>query len=127
MSGTNDPDLFYTRHVFCCTNQREPGHRRGCCMEKGAAQLRGYMKQACRKLGKRVVRVNTAGCLDRCELGPAMVIYPEGVWYTFNSEADVDEIIQTHLIEGRRVDRLILEPSDNFPEDRETRLKAAVL
>ena len=125
MTSTDDPDLFFARHVFCCTNERDAGHVRGCCMEKGAAELRGYMKQACKKLGKRAVRINTAGCLDRCELGPTMVIYPECVWYTFSSEADIDEIIETHLVGGGRVDRLILEPSDNFPDQRAARLSAA--
>lgn len=126
MSSANDPELFFTRHVFCCTNARDPGHVRGCCLEKGAAQLRGYMKQACRKLGKRSVRINTAGCLDRCELGPTMVIYPEGVWYTYRTEADIDEIIETHLVNGGRVDRLMLDPADTFPDQRAERLGAAV-
>lgn len=105
-----DPELFYRAHVFCCTNERPPGHVRGCCKEKGAEKLRNYMKARAKELGLKDVRVNTAGCLDRCELGPTMVVYPEGTWYTYTSMADIDEILQTHLIEGRRVERLMLAP-----------------
>lgn len=111
----DDPPLFFASHVFCCTNTREDGHPRGCCSAKGATALRDYMKAQVK--AKRVpnVRVNAAGCLDRCELGPTMVIYPEGVWYSYASEADLDEIIQTHLIEGGRVTRLMLNPRDTEP------------
>jgi (2Fe-2S) ferredoxin len=123
----SDPAAYYTRHVFCCTNVREPGHKRGCCAEKNAAALRDYMKKKAKDLGLggRAVRVNAAGCLDRCELGCTMVIYPEGVWYTYQSEADIDEIIRTHLIAGGRVARLMLDPKDVLPRDREKRLAAA--
>jgi (2Fe-2S) ferredoxin len=122
-----DPALLYQRHVFCCTNVREPGHKRGCCSDKGSAALRDYMKAKCKELGLggRQVRVNAAGCLDRCELGPTMVIYPEGVWYTYRSEADIDEIIARHLLQGKRVERLELQPRDVLPRDRERRLAAA--
>jgi (2Fe-2S) ferredoxin len=105
-----DPELFYRHHVFCCTNTRPPGHPRGCCSEKGSEKLRNYMKARAKELGLDAVRINAAGCLDRCELGPTMVIYPEGVWYSYRSTADLDEILQTHLVEGRRVERLMLQP-----------------
>lgn len=121
---SDDPSPFYGRHVFCCTNTRADGHPRGCCSSVGSLELRDYMKAQARKLGKRGVRINTAGCLDRCELGPVMVIYPEGVWYAYRTKDDVDEIIETHLVRGERVARLMLEPSDNFPEDVE-KLKVA--
>lgn len=122
-----DPTPYYQRHVFCCTNMREPGHRRGCCLEKNAVALRDYMKAKAKEagLGGRQVRVNAAGCLDRCELGPTMVIYPEGVWYSYATEADIDEIIRVHLVEGGRVARLMLEPQDVLPRDRDRRLAAA--
>lgn len=113
-SGGDGP-AYYRCHVFCCTNQREPGHPRGCCADKGSAALRDYMKAAARKLRLPKIRVNISGCLDRCELGPVMVIYPEGVWYGYASEADVDEILQTHVVEGGRVDRLLLRPGDVTP------------
>lgn len=110
MSDTvTDSALYYRAHVFCCTNERVEGHPRGCCKHRGAEELRDYMKKRATALGlKGDTRINTAGCLDRCEHGPVMVIYPEGVWYTYTSREDVDEILQTHLIEGRRVDRLML-------------------
>jgi (2Fe-2S) ferredoxin len=110
-----DPRLFYTRHVFCCTNVRPAGHPRGCCSAGGSEKLRNYMRERARALGIENIRVNVSGCLDRCELGPNMVIYPEGVWYHYDSTADVDEILQTHLIEGGRVNRLMLLPDQKPP------------
>ncbi len=100
--------LCYDAHVFCCTNTRPPGHPRGCCSEKGSEKLRAYMKARARSLPK--TRINIAGCLDRCELGPTMVIYPEGIWYRYENEADIDEILETHLKGGGRVSRLMLDP-----------------
>lgn len=100
---------FYKAHIFCCTNERPPGHARGCCKEKGSEALRNYLKARVKELGLEGVRVNNAGCLDRCELGPAMVIYPEGVWYTYRTREDIDEIIETHLKEGKKVSRLLLQ------------------
>lgn len=101
--------LFYQNHVFCCTNQRPEGHKLGCCREKGAEKLQNYMKARAKELGIEKTRINKAGCLDRCALGPVMVIYPEGVWYTYTSEADIDEILETHLIGGKIVERLLLD------------------
>lgn len=69
-----------------------------------------YLKARAKELGLEGVRVNAAGCLDRCELGPSMVIFPEGVWYSYRSMADLDEILETHLIGGARVERLMLTP-----------------
>lgn len=111
-----DPALFYRKHVFCCTNTRPPGHPRGCCSEKGAEKLRAYMKNKAKKMGLNEVRINNAGCLDRCELGPTIVIYPEGVWYTCRTEADVDEILETHVRNDGRVERLMLQ-SDQVPAE----------
>ncbi|MCZ6860139.1 MAG: (2Fe-2S) ferredoxin domain-containing protein [Alphaproteobacteria bacterium] len=104
----SDPPLFFEQHVFCCTNVRPDGHERGCCSEKGSVALRDYMKAQARTLGIGRLRINASGCLDRCELGPTMVIYPEGVWYSYATKADVDEILQTHIVEGGRVARLRL-------------------
>ncbi len=99
---------FYKAHIFCCTNERPAGHKRGSCKEKGAEELRNYMKARVKELGIEGSRVNVAGCLDRCELGPVMVIYPEGIWYTYKNKDDVEEIIASHLQGGKRVERLIL-------------------
>ena len=109
-SAPADPPLFYDRHIFCCTNVRPEGHPRGCCSAGGSEKLRAYMREKAKALGIENIRVNAAGCLDRCELGPNMVIYPEGVWYHYDNTDDVDEILQKHLIEGGRVERLMLQP-----------------
>ncbi|HLY58631.1 MAG TPA: (2Fe-2S) ferredoxin domain-containing protein [Stellaceae bacterium] len=107
--------LFYRQHLFFCTNVRPPGHKRGCCAEKGSERLRNYMKARVRELGLPETRVNTAGCLDRCELGPCLVIYPEGVWYTYRDEADLEEILARHLVGGGRVERLMLHADQRPP------------
>lgn len=103
-------DLYFRQHIFACTNQRPAGHKRGCCFDKGAEDIRNYMKKRAKDMGLEGVRVNNAGCLDRCELGPCFVIYPEGVWYAPKTEADVDEILDTHVRQGGRVERLMLPP-----------------
>lgn len=110
-----DPALFYRQHVFCCTNVRPQGHPRGSCSEKGSEKLRNYMKARAKELGLKDVRINSAGCLDRCELGATMVIYPEGVWYSYHTTADIDEILETHLVQGGRVARLMLQPGQGKP------------
>ena len=116
-----DPALFYRAHVFVCTNEREPGHPRGCCKEKGSVDLRDYMKAKAKELGIKNVRINNAGCLDRCELGPNMVVYPEGVWYRATNFEEVDEVLQKHLIEGGRVERLMLKPGDDPPKAKKVK------
>jgi (2Fe-2S) ferredoxin len=99
---------YYRKHVFICINRRPEGDPKGCCWEKRSVRQRTYMKKRAKDLGLDDIRINASGCLDRCELGPTMVIYPEGVWYTFESEADIDEILQRHVIDDDRVDRLCL-------------------
>ena len=120
MSAESTSPLYYERHIFCCTNVRQPGHPRGCCSEKDSVRLRNYMKSKAKQLKLEGVRVNIAGCLDRCELGPTMVIYPEGVWYSYRNTEDLDEILNTHVIEGGRVRRLMLdaEQVELRPEQR---------
>lgn len=86
-------------------------------MDKGAVALRDHMKRRGKELNIKGLRVNQAGCLDRCELGPTMVIYPEGVWYYYRSEADIDEILERHIIGGERVDRLLLTHDQTTLED----------
>lgn len=113
-----DPAPYYEAHVFCCTNRRPAGHPRGCCADKGSEELRDYMKNRARELGLKRVRINNAGCLDRCELGPTVVVYPEGVWYSVANKADIDEVLQTHLVQGGRVERLMLQTADKLPKDR---------
>lgn len=114
-AAPGDTPLFYRIHVFCCTNLRPPGHRRGCCSEKGSVRLRNYLKARAKELGLDCVRINASGCLDRCELGPTMVIYPEGVWYSYATSEDVDAILTQHIVGGRRVDHLMLQHDDTEP------------
>ena len=64
------------------------------------------------------MRINASGCLDRCELGPTMVVYPDAVWYRYRTRADVDEILDSHVVRGRPVERLMLRPSDGPFRDR---------
>ncbi len=99
---------FFHKHVFFCTNQREDGQ--DCCNNHGAKKLRDYAKDKVKALGintlKNRIRINSAGCMDRCDDGPVLVVYPEGVWYTYANENDLDEIIEDHLKNGRVVERL---------------------
>ena len=100
---------YYKHHIFLCCNQRDDG--RPSCNDHGSQAVRDYAKAKIKKLGlsgRGKVRVNQAGCLDRCEEGPVLVVYPEETWYTFVDESDIDEIIQKHLIEGEVVERLKL-------------------
>ena len=76
------------------------------------------MKDRAKALGLKNVRINSAGCLDRCELGPSVVVYPEGVWYSVPTKEDIDEVLQKHLVEGGRVERLMLQTADKLPKDR---------
>jgi (2Fe-2S) ferredoxin len=98
---------YYKHHVFFCCNQREAGE--ACCNNHGAQEIRNYAKDRIKSLklsGPGKVRINTAGCLDRCNEGPVIVVYPEEVWYTYVDKKDVDEIIEEHLQNGRIVERL---------------------
>jgi (2Fe-2S) ferredoxin len=104
----SDPAPFYEAQVFVCTNDRGEGAKRPSCARRGSEKLRDYMKAQARAAGLKNVRINAAGCLDRCELGCDLVIYPEGVWYHYDTREDLDEIIEVHLKQGGRVERLIL-------------------
>jgi (2Fe-2S) ferredoxin len=99
--------MRYKHHIFVCENVREPGHKRGCCSEKGSVELRARLKAIVKERGlKGSVRVNRAGCLDACEFGPSAVVYPEGIWYGHLTEDDLDEIVTEHLESDRPVERL---------------------
>lgn len=98
---------YYDKHVFFCTNQREDG--RPCCANHDAQAMRDYAKGRIKKLdmnGPGKVRINSAGCLDRCGEGPVLVVYPDAVWYTYVDQADIDEIVELHLVGGEVVERL---------------------
>ena len=98
----------FKHHLFFCLNERSNGEN--CCAQHNAFELFTYAKNRIKELGLAgagKVRVNKAGCLDACNLGPVMVIYPEGTWYTFIDTDDIEEIIQSHLIKGKSVERLL--------------------
>jgi (2Fe-2S) ferredoxin len=103
-----DPPPYFDAHIFVCCNRRPDGHPRGSCAARGSEALRDYMKARVKEAGIPHARVNMAGCLDRCEEGPCVVIYPAGVWYRIESRRDVDVIIEQHLVGGRRADELRL-------------------
>lgn len=97
---------YYRHHVFFCTNQRQS---KACCQDHNAQSLRDYAKDKVKALGLAGpggVRINSAGCLDRCSEGPVIVIYPQETWYTYVDRDDIDEIIEQHLQHDRVVERL---------------------
>lgn len=95
---------FYQYHLFFCTHERDDG--RAYCQQQDAQSLRDYAKQRVKELKIKQVRVNNAGCLNRCALGPMLVIYPEGIWYQYQTKEDIDEIIESHVQNGKIVTRL---------------------
>ena len=104
---------YFKHHVFFCLNQRDNGQ--ACCATHDADAAFNHCRVKVKDLGltgQGQVRVNRAGCLDRCAEGPVMVVYPAGVWYTFVDHTDIDEIIQEHLINDRPVQRLMLGASN---------------
>ena len=99
--------MFFEKHVFCCINKRPDSNPKGCCSSKFSEKLQTELKIKIKglKLNKKI-RINKSGCLDRCEKGPVMVIYPEGVWYAFKTSEDIDEILNSHLLNDMIVERL---------------------
>ena len=99
--------MVYKKHLFFCINRRDSGKK--CCMDGGADRICAYAKKKVRQYPELAdVRVNKSGCLGRCQLGPSLVIYPEGIWYQYHHTDDIDEIIHEHLLHGRVVERLLM-------------------
>lgn len=97
----------FTHHIFVCCNQREPGHKRGSCDPDGSEELRDAFKSEIKKHGlKSLVRANSAGCLDQCELGPTVVIYPQAIWYGGVRVKDVPRIVEETILAGRVIEEL---------------------
>lgn len=96
----------FRKHIFICMNQREEGHPRGCCDPTGQGELQRLFKTKLAQRGIKLVRANKSGCLDQCELGPNVVVYPESVWYGGVKPEDVDEIIESHILGDKPVERL---------------------
>jgi (2Fe-2S) ferredoxin len=102
----------FTKHVFICLNERDKSASRPSCGNEGSKKLKSAFKDAIKDAGlKHEVRANEAGCLDQCEHGPVVVVYPEGVWYGFVQISDVREIVTKHLVSGTAVERLRLPES----------------
>ena len=100
----------YDKHVFICTNRRDPGNPKGDCASKGSEAIREAFKKGLHERGlKGRMRANAAGCLDACAHGPTLVVYPEGVWYGHVTPADVPEIVERHLVGGQPVERLLIQ------------------
>ena len=102
------PAPYFKRHIFFCLNERSNGEN--CCAQHNAQAAFDHCKQRIKALGLSgpgQVRVNKAGCLDRCSGGPVAVVYPEGTWYTYVYSGDIDEIVERHLKNGEVVERLL--------------------
>jgi (2Fe-2S) ferredoxin len=101
--------MYYKKHLLFCTNQKISGKK--CCQQGDADAMMSYAKCRLQELelhGRGNYRVSRAGCLGRCSQGPNLLIYPEGVWYSYTSKADIEEIIQHHVLKGEIVERLLV-------------------
>jgi (2Fe-2S) ferredoxin len=101
---------YYTKHVLLCTNQKPAGKQ--CCANSGGEEFFSYTKTKLLELdmhGPGKIRVSKSGCLGRCASGPCIVIYPEGVWYSYSSFSDIDQIIESHLVAGKIVEHLLID------------------
>ena len=117
----------FQRHIFVCVNEREAGSEKGCCASKGGKAVRDELKkQLARKGLLGEVRANKAGCLDHCENGVVLVVYPEQVWYRGVRVDDVSEIVQSHIIEGKYVERLRIDADDQANQENPIPLRLAI-
>ena len=99
----------FQKHLFFCTNQRDKDNPRPCCGRQGAEDLLDYAKMRSHEMGlKGKVRVNKSGCLDACNYGPSVVVYPDDVWYQPRTKEDVEEILNEHVLNNRIVERLLI-------------------
>ncbi len=99
----------FIKHIFVCNNQRPADDPRGCCSARGSVDLLDYLKKRVHESGlKGKVRVNKAGCLDACQYGPSLVIYPDDVWYSPQTQEDMEEILTEHIENNRIVERLLM-------------------
>lgn len=99
----------YEKHIFICENKRDSNDSRGCCADKNSIEVRDLFKKRLKELGlNKKMRANGTGCLDACAVGPSVVVYPEQVWYSGVKVSDVEEIIQSHLINNKPVERLFM-------------------
>ncbi len=111
---TTSSKPYYERHIFFCLNERDKNKGEASCSQHNAQTAFEHCKQAVKSAGLAgagKVRVNRAGCLDRCAGGPVAVVYPEGVWYSYVDTHDIDEIVERHLTHGEVVERLVTPPN----------------
>ena len=107
----------FEKHIFICENKRPEGHPRGCCVEKNSAAVKELFKKRLKEFGLSTsVRANSAGCLDACEYGVTVVVYPEQIWYGKVTVGDVEEIIQEHILKNIPVERLKIK-AEKFNKD----------
>ena len=103
-------NVGFDKHVFVCENKRDSGHPRECCSKKSRDDIKALFKKELENYTRTNIRINSSGCLDFCEQGPTIVIYPEGVWYSIaNPRRDIPEIVKEHLIYGNVVKRCLIE------------------
>ncbi|GAB4295237.1 MAG: NAD(P)H-dependent oxidoreductase subunit E [Ignavibacteriaceae bacterium] len=108
----------FEKHIFVCENKRPDGHPKGCCADKGSIEIRSLFKKRLKELGLNpYMRANSADCLDACEFGVTVLVYPEQIWYGSVKIEDVEEIIQEHLINNRPVERLLIK-NERFNRDK---------
>lgn len=97
----------FEKHIFVCENKRPDGHPKGCCADKNGVEIRALFKKRLKELGlSPSIRANAAGCLDACEHGATVVVYPEQIWYGGVTLDDVEQIIEEHLVNNKPVERL---------------------
>lgn len=110
----------FQRHIFVCTNERPAGHPKGCCREKGSEEIRAALKSGLKQRGVAdVVRANASGCLDACEFGVSVVIYPEGIWYGGVTLEDVPQIIERTVLNGEVIERLVIQDPRYAPSKKQ--------
>jgi (2Fe-2S) ferredoxin len=109
----------FEKHVFICVNERSQDDPKGCCAARGGAEVAAAFKKKLHEAGlKRIVRANKAMCLDQCAHGVAVVVYPEATWYGHVTVADVDEIVEQHVLGGKPVERLVIPPEQLSGRER---------
>jgi len=99
----------YRRHVFVCLNERDPKDPKGCCKHRGSEDVFKTLKAGAAKAGLKDVRINRAGCMEYCAYGPTVVVYPENVWYRIPTANDAHEVLTSHIIGGKVVERLLID------------------
>ena len=104
--------MSYEKHIFICINERPPENPKGCCGSEGMSVRMAFVRELAKRGLKNTVRANKSGCLDACSLGPTVVVYPDGIWYTGVTPEDVPEIVKTSIVNDRIVDRLHMSAED---------------